>query len=910
MDFREFFRVAAGNEPYDYQCRFADGLPDVVEVPTGTGKTKAIVVGWFYRRFAHPDPAVRATTPRMLVYALPIGVLVESVMKDVSDVWANLVKDRDSLEATLPPHLPIVQLMGGTLDTQDIAGWRVGMEGESVVVGTVDQVVSRQLMRGYGVSRRAYPIDFARVTNGAHVVVDEVQLCGQATSTTRQIAAFQQNLGALMTSAVSDAWSPTAEPTGLTCMSATVEPTYLDTVDNPWQGPASVTLSEEDRRGRLSVRLEGTRRVERLQGGSTEKHIVAAALEAHRPGTLTLVVVNRVAEAVEIHAALNKELPKTDATPRTMLVHSRFRARERKILNDELQQLTGPDGLAALQDTPGCIVVATQTVEAGIDLDAATLITEAASWPSLCQRAGRCNRAGTFGSGAETTARLLWVDTANPLPYEKADVDASVAALTELEGTFVTSEDLLDHPVVGSADALSILRSPTFLQLFDTAPDLAGADIDVSRYIRSDRDTDVRFAWVDAPALEGDPVLARPAPAWQVSVPVSAARAFLTRKSRPRAWLYDRFSQRWMQVRAGTKLQPQDLVLVNREDGGYDAVTGFDPAHTERVALIDTDPSGDTDDEPNSGTDTSPSDDRASQTRGTDLGADDAGGDPGAFVATGWQLLEEHLREAAEEAERLCDSLGFAHLGFDEGTARAVVTAVALHDLGKAFPGWQRALKTTRANAEGTYVGVTPPPHGLLAKSPDSAVGTSTDEAKTSSSPAPTPVRRLIVRANPLGKGESAPDVAPEGSPRPLLRPVFRHELVSVLLLRTTAGRELLTSRGVPAERHALVDYLVGAHHGVLRVTPRDPVADGRTGATFLGVIDGEWIPPVEIASATLPGTVADLSLFGAGEGSWGRDVARLLEEFGPFRLAYLESLVRISDWRVSGAAPATGANR
>ena len=84
------------------------------------------------------------------------------------------------------------------------------------------------------------------------------------------------------------------------------------------------------------------------------------------------------------------------------------------------------------------IVVATQVVEAGIDLNAALLITEAAPWPSLVQRAGRCNRTGSVPD-----AELWWVPPLKPHPYEQQDVDATVAALGDLEGAPLTGEELM-----------------------------------------------------------------------------------------------------------------------------------------------------------------------------------------------------------------------------------------------------------------------------------------------------------------------------------------------------------------------------------------------------------------------------------------------------------------------------------
>ncbi len=74
--FPKWFEQATGHEPYPFQIRFACGttLPELVDVPTGLGKTAMAMLGWLWqRRFA--EERVRRTTPRRLVYCLPMRVL-------------------------------------------------------------------------------------------------------------------------------------------------------------------------------------------------------------------------------------------------------------------------------------------------------------------------------------------------------------------------------------------------------------------------------------------------------------------------------------------------------------------------------------------------------------------------------------------------------------------------------------------------------------------------------------------------------------------------------------------------------------------------------------------------------------------------------------------------------------------
>ncbi|MDR1281289.1 MAG: hypothetical protein LBK99_10775 [Opitutaceae bacterium] len=80
--FPGFFQAATGKEPYDYQRRLAGdtaGCPcesHLISIPTGLGKTAAVVLAWLWNRVAHPNAAHRETWPRRLVICLPMRTLV------------------------------------------------------------------------------------------------------------------------------------------------------------------------------------------------------------------------------------------------------------------------------------------------------------------------------------------------------------------------------------------------------------------------------------------------------------------------------------------------------------------------------------------------------------------------------------------------------------------------------------------------------------------------------------------------------------------------------------------------------------------------------------------------------------------------------------------------------------------
>jgi CRISPR-associated endonuclease/helicase Cas3 len=94
-----------------------------------------------------------------------------------------------------------------------------------------------------------------------------------------------------------------------------------------------------------------------------------------------LVVCNNIRTAVEVYQALKER-----STLKAHLMHSLFTIGDRKRKLEKLRQLMQ-------KDAHKLVVVATQVIEVGVNLDFASIITDAAPLASLAQRIGRVNRA-------------------------------------------------------------------------------------------------------------------------------------------------------------------------------------------------------------------------------------------------------------------------------------------------------------------------------------------------------------------------------------------------------------------------------------------------------------------------------------------------------------------------------------
>lgn len=808
--FSNFFEKIAGFKPYPYQVRLAEGpeFPLILDVPTGAGKT-AVILAWLWRRrFASAE--VRRTTPRRLVYCLPMRVLVEQT-RDRAEGWLK----KFALAGDGSPGVGLHILMGGEVEND----WDRWPEDEAILIGTQDQLLSRALNRGYALSRYRWPIPFGLLNNDALWIMDEIQLMGAGLATTAQLQAFREKLGTYGT--VHSLW-----------MSATLSPESLRTVDYfPVDGDGelrSLRLGEEDRESpELRERLRAQKPLQPARIGldrentktGAKAYAVALAAEIrtqHQPGKLTLVVVNRVVRAQAILRAL-QALEKRGAGPELLLIHSRYRPVDRQAKTDELFRTPDPQG-------PGRIVVATQAIEAGVDLSAEVLFTELAPWSSLVQRFGRCNR-----DGLATAPRVFWIDFALGSAEKPTSADQEIALPYETADLMWARERLLGLFDVGPARVAEIdtepakapehvLRRRDLLELFDTTPDLTGSDLDISRFIRDVDDNDVQVFWR---TWEERPPEEFPVPDELCAVSIGRIKEFLA-KAEENAWMWDGLQRQW---RPANRVRPGSVLMLPARAGGYSAEIGWTGDHRDQVL-------------PWTG-------------RRAKADADEADypSFAGRFVA-----LSRHLDDVVGKLAELEAALGDL---LPQPARDDLRTAARWHDFGKTHEAFQNMLLS----------------------------GLAPEDKRKREGPWAKSERRA---------GHSRPryEVIVGGSA--VSRHHFRHELASALAMLENGHSNLSA-------------YLAAAHHGKVRLSIRSVPGEiiPKKGRIARGIRDGDVLPLTELGGGeSAPETVLDLSYMQMGSGPWGQSwLERALglrddEEYGPFRLAFLEAVLRVADWR------------
>ena len=857
-EFTKFFGIfTGGNKPYPFQTRLAldhrvQSL--LLDVPTGLGKTEAVLATWLWNRIVRRDSA----WPRRLVLCLPMRVLVEQTRdrvvldlkrlgllagdavtqneggKEVVVSYATSVRDERPIDGQFHRlinggrRIPIVTLMGG----EDESDWDAYPEREVVIIGTQDLLLSRAMNRGYAMSRARWPMQFGFLNNDCLWVFDEIQLMGPGLATTTQLEAFRST------------WGRGGHGCRTIWMSATLQPDWLKSVDfeDRIGDLPVVTLNEDDQRVATNI----LRAVKPLATASSKmgeipelaKEVVA---EHERHRGLTLVVVNTVARASELHRAIKRcqtgpdgkgshlkwpgPVPSPTWKGRLVVLHSRFRPNDRSARIQEL-----------LADPPseGTICVTTQVVEAGVDISAVTLFTELAPWASLVQRFGRCNRKGTEND----RSRVFLIDApATPLPdlsapYEPEQLTEAREILRRCGGGVGPSD--LPFGVKLPYRHSHVLRRKDIIDLFDTTPDLAGNDMDIDRFVRDADRTDVRVLWRswpqrtghEAPPEDGQ----RPRPEELCPAPVEAFREFV-RGHIGMVWRWNFMDGHWEAVHP-PEVTPGYVYLVHSRAGGYTSDGGWDSEWTDQVEPVD-------------------------RAQLPETGSPDANDDDTSSRLNVWQTIAEHSEDVRREVVVM-----LGELGCKIEDADALLAAALWHDRGKAHAIFQKALPEGPPNRVGPW-----------AKAP--------------------------------------------GRWKHYERRHFRHELASALAVLDPRNRE------IDDEIRDLTAYLVAAHHGRVRISirslpgeprPSPPFWAGHEARRFArGIWDGDVLPVTNLGGGVEAPQV-ELSLepmeLGLGESppfqdqpSWVERMTTLRDSRGPFHLAYLEALLRASDWRASAAA-------
>lgn len=794
-EYPDLFRSAFADEermPYPYQEQLAcdSDWPELLDVPTGMGKTAAVTMAWLYKRGWRKGGRIAdidAATPRRLVWCLPMRVLVEQTQNNICDWLQNLNILGDAGEDKVSVHV----LMGGE---SDLKTWVEYPEEDMVLIGTQDMLLSRALMRGYGMSRYQWPIHFALLHNDCLWAFDEVQLMGAGLTTSAQLEAFRRKF-------------PLAKSSQSIWLSATLRRDWLETVDLADQifDFNALGLTDADRT-QAAERLDARKVLHPAAVSLTAEaktkdgmkayleNLSQAILKEHNSNDQTLVILNRVGRAQQLFQLIQQARTEHD----DLLIHARFRPAERCRQNGKLS--------ASATDR---IIVATQAVEAGVDISSKTLFTELAPWSSLVQRFGRCNRYGEHKP--DESAQAFWIDVeddADTLPYESEALQHARNKLVELDDVGPGSLPPTDEERPLSA----VLRRKDLLDLFNTDPDLSGFDVDVSDYIRDKGTPGLQVFWRD---FEKDPNKpeAQTAPHRNELCPVSLGQAQNINKRKSGAWYWNSLARQWESLSSAPR--PGTTLLLAATDGGYDEMLGFINDEKKSASIV----KHEQDDQHQSF------------------------GDDGRSSTETPVLLANHLGNVAGVAKSLCD------LVRENANTHEVVRAARWHDVGKAHEVFQESMHCCPDTLE-----------GILAKS------------------------------NCSGRMRHS-------------RPYFRHELVSAL-----AWLAQNDDPNNPDSKIDLVAYLVAAHHGKVRMSlramPNEKQPDQNDVRFARGVWEGDRLQALSFDGEQSSEVELNLALMEVGEGeqgrSWAARTLALLEEHGPFRLAWLETLVRLSDWRAS----------
>lgn len=950
--FNTIFKQATnGNDPLPYQERLAiaEPLPTLLDIPTGLGKTAAAIVAWVWRRrFA--GAAVRKATPRRLVYCLPMRVLVEQTHRVTTGwlkqlgLYTESAKEQHS-EWSQPDgdfggHPITVHLLLGGEEKSD---WALWPERDAILIGTQDMLISRALNRGYAAGRARWPFEFGLLNSDCLWVFDEIQIMDTGLATSLQLDAWRESLRLRssrdMFPQVNEKHLP--KPCCSLWMSATMAKHWLERAVD-WSPKAAAEWADRQQLSQIERKDAALRSGLLFQIRKQLKNPPIAKLERpktkdgradkadserkqaeylkrlaehisqpnHADTGLTLVIANTVDRATKLFELLRRQNALSGDSIK--LIHSRFRPFEREQWSSFLNQ----------KDDSRRILISTQVVEAGVDLSARVLYTELAPWASLVQRFGRCARyPGESG-------KVIWFDLdlgsdKQPVdhwakPYDRSELVAAREKLLSLEDVGLKSltaiKEAIDSETTGQQASILFPYEPRFVprdkdlfDLFDTTADLTGADVDVSRYIRDGEELDVQVFWRDISNDEKPERKDRPHRRELCAVPFHRFQEFAREalKQRHRIWRrrYSKGSKRssgWEPLVFGSVDQviyPGQVFLLEKSCGGYSIELGWtgDQRHTDFEL--------------------------PQPLASAKATAQDDDDDDESLSISKWLTVLEHTRHVCQKLDEILDPTGFT-----ESEVKVLRLAARWHDRGKAHVAF-----TAKLNADLLAVadvqqklGGQPP-----AKAPENAWRR--DRVSSSGGDQRRPGFRhelasalAILEMLCFAKSPHEAFAWPDG----LDKAQFVGEAANGTAMISADEPLLQELSQLSATEIDLLVYLVASHHGKVRMSLRSSPDDERDDVPdpcpadkrqARGVRDGDVLPSCQLPAADLnapaiaaPAVTMSLDLMELGlsprfGASWRERMQLLLEQFGPFRLAYMEAMLRAADCRASAVEDQVG---